>query len=180
MKLKEKNNIILKLTTMFCILYLFNLPEVLKYSDPDLLFKTNLLILLDIFVISCLSTFIPCIHYINKGKKMEYKIGRRICFLNSVIIFVIGIIAAFLLVNIYGNYIFFTSTVGGFIYYYINMLFFVEYKASNNSVLNILCYLIIVVSFLTIVVIGILYVRSSIEPPTMRINNEYYIKNELK
>ena len=110
MKLKEKSNIILKLVTMFCILYLFNLPEVLKYSDPDLLFKTNLLTLLDIFVISCLSTFIPCIHYINKGKKMEYKLGRRICILNSVIIFVIGIISAIFLVKIYGNYIFFIST----------------------------------------------------------------------
>ena len=175
MKLKEKSNIILKLITMFCILYLFNLPEVLKYSDPNLLFKTNLLTLLDIFVISCLSTFIPCIHYLNKGKKMDYKLGRKICILNSIIICVISIITSFFLVKFYGNYIFFTSIVGSLLFYYINMLFFVEYKASNNSVLNILCYVIIVASFLTIVVIGIVYIRSSIDPPKLRIPDEPYL-----
>ena len=58
------------------------------------------------------------------------------------------------------------------------MLLFVEYKTSNNRVLNILSYLIIVITFLIIVVIGILYIRSTIDPPRLRVQNDYYIKNE--
>ena len=178
MKLKEKNNTVLKIITMYCVIYMINLPEVIKYSDPNLLFKTNLLILLDIFVISCLSTFIPCIHYLNRGAKLDYKLGKRICLLNSFIILIIGLISCIYLVNVYGYFIIMSTILGSFIFYYINMLFFVEYKAFNNSVLNILSYVVIVITFLTIVVIGILYIRSSIDPPRLRVQNEYYINNE--
>ena len=178
MKLKEKNNTILKIITMYCVIYMINLPEVIKYSDPNLLFKTNLLILLDIFVISCLSTFIPCIHYLNRGAKLDYKLGKRICLLNSFIILIIGFISCIYLVNVYGYFIIISTFLGSFIFYYINMLFFVEYKAFNNSVLNILSYVVIVITFLTIVVIGILYIRSTVEPPRLRVQNEYYINNE--
>lgn len=178
MKLKEKNNTVLKIITMYCVIYMINLPEVIKYSDPNLLFKTNLLILLDIFVISCLSTFIPCIHYLNRGAKLDYKLGKRICLLNSFIILIIGLISCIYLVNVYGYFIIISTILGSFIFYYINMLFFVEYKAFNNSVLNILSYVVIVITFLTIVVIGILYIRSSIDPPRLRVQNEYYINNE--
>lgn len=178
MKLKEKNNTILKIITMYCVIYMINLPEVIKYSDPNLLFKTNLLILLDIFVISCLSTFIPCIHYLNRGAKLDYKLGKRICLLNSFIILIIGLISCIYLVNVYGYFIIMSTILGSFIFYYINMLFFVEYKASNNSVLNILSYVVIVITFLIIVVIGILYIRSTVEPPRLRVQNEYYINNE--
>lgn len=178
MKLKEKNNTILKIITMYCVIYMINLPEIIKYSDPNLLFKTNLLILLDIFVISCLSTFIPCIHYLNRGAKLDYKLGKRICLLNTFIILIIGLISCIYLVNVYGYFIIMSTILGSFIFYYINMLFFVEYKASNNSVLNILSYVVIVITFLTIVVIGILYIRSTVEPPRLRVQNEYYINNE--
>ncbi len=178
MKLKEKNNTVLKIITMYCVIYMINLPEVIKYSDPNLLFKTNLLILLDIFVISCLSTFIPCIHYLNRGAKLDYKLGKRICLLNTFIILIIGLISCIYLVNVYGYFIIMSTILGSFIFYYINMLFFVEYKAFNNSVLNILSYVVIVITFLTIVVIGILYIRSSIDPPRLRVQNEYYINNE--
>ena len=178
MKLKEKNNTVLKIITMYCVIYMINLPEVIKYSDPNLLFKTNLLILLDIFVISCLSTFIPCIHYLNRGAKLDYKLGKRICLLNSFIILIIGLISCIYLVNVYGYFIIISTILGSFIFYYINMLFFVEYKAFNNSVLNILSYVVIVITFLTIVVIGILYIRSTVEPPRLRVQNEYYINNE--
>lgn len=178
MKLKEKNNTILKIITMYCVIYMINLPEIIKYSDPNLLFKTNLLILLDIFVISCLATFIPCIHYLNRGAKLDYKLGKRICLLNTFIILIIGLISCIYLVNVYGYFIIMSTILGSFIFYYINMLFFVEYKASNNSVLNILSYVVIVITFLTIVVIGILYIRSTVEPPRLRVQNEYYINNE--
>ena len=178
MKLKEKNNTVLKIITMYCVIYMINLPEVIKYSDPNLLFKTNLLILLDIFVISCLSTFIPCIHYLNRGAKLDYKLGKRICLLNSFIILIIGLISCIYLVNVYGYFIIISTILGSFIFYYINMLLFVEYKTSNNRVLNILSYLIIVITFLIIVVIGILYIRSTIDPPRLRVQNDYYIKNE--
>lgn len=174
MKLKEKSNTTLKLITMYCVIYIINLPEVIKYSDPEILFKTNVLTLLDIFLISCLATFIPCIHYINRGKKMDYKLGKRICSINTIIVCVIGFICSFHLNKIYGNYIFFSSIAGGLIFYYINMLLFVEYKASNNCILNILCYVIIVFIALVNITIGILYVRSSIDPPTLRIPERAY------
>jgi hypothetical protein len=173
MKLKENSNTILKIVTMYCVLYLINLPEVLKYSDPNLLFKTNLLILLDIFVISSLSTFIPCIHYLNRGKKLDYKVGKRICMANTFIILVVGLIASIYLIKDYGYFIIISTILGSFIFYYINMLLYVEYKATNNYILNIISYTIIMISVLTILIIGIMYVRTTVDPPTLRIQNDY-------
>ena len=174
MKLKKFNNRALRLITCFCILYLINLPEVVKYSDAEILFKTNILIILDIFVVSCLSTFVPCIHYINKGEKLDYETGRRVVFCNSLIVFAVGMISSIFLVKTYGYYFLVSTFLGSILFYFINLNLFVDYKCECKFFYNFICYIIVIATFLTILCIGINFVRSSIDPPSYRIEELTY------
>lgn len=179
MKLKSFNNRWLKLITCYCLLYIINLPQVLKYSDPEILFKTNILIILDIFVISCLSTFIPCIHYLNKGEKLDEKLGKKICSYNTLLILVVGLLSSIFMVKIYGYYFLATIIMGSIIFYYINMIMFVDYTSKNNCIANIISYISVVATVLIILFIGINFMRSSIDPPNYRIEESSFI-NELR
>ena len=119
MKLKTFNDRVLNIITCYCILYLINLPQVLKYTNAEILFKTNILIILDIFVISCLATFIPCIHYLGKEQKMDYENGRRVCFYNSLIFIIVGLLFSFFMVKIYGYYYLVFTFLSSIIFYFI-------------------------------------------------------------
>ena len=171
MKLKKINEIKLKIIACFCLMYIMNLPEVVKYSDPEILFKTNVLIILDTFVVSCVSTFIPCIHFLNKGEKMEHEVGKKVCFYNSLAILTIGLLSSIFLVDIYGYYYIVATILGSIIFYFVNILMFVEYKPKNNVVTNIIESIIILASVLIILFIGINYVRSTVDPPNYRIED---------
>ncbi len=174
MKIKRFNNRTLRLITCYCLMYIMNLPEVLKYSDPEILFKTNILIILDIFVVSCLSTFIPCIHYISKGEKLDYETGKRIVFCNSLIIFIIGMISSIFMVRMYGYYYLVTTFLGSILFYFINLILFFDYKCECKFIYNLLSYVIVIATFLVILFIGINFVRSSIDPPNYRIEELTY------
>ena len=179
MKLKTFNNRYLKLITCYCFLYLINLPEVIKYSDPEILFKTNILIILDIFVVSCLSTFLPCIHYLNKGEKMDEKVGKKVCFYNFLITFALGMLCSVFMVKTYGYYYFVTTAIGSVVFYFVNLLFFVDYKPKNNCAVNVLSYMMAIATILIILIIGINFVRSTVDPPSYRIEDSHII-NDFK
>jgi hypothetical protein len=179
MKLKSFNNRWLKFITCYCLLYTINLPQVLKYRDPEILFKTNILIILDIFVISCLSTFIPCIHYLNKGEKLDEKLGKKICFYNTLLILAVGLLSSIFMVKIYGYYFLLTTIIGSIVYYFINMIMFVDYTPKNNCITNIISYILVVATVLIILFIGINFMRSSIDPPNYRIEESSF-SNEVR
>ena len=179
MKLKKFNNRALRLITCYCVMYLINLPQVVKYTDAEILFKTNILIILDMFVVSCLSTFIPCIHYINKGEKLDYEAGKRIVFYNSLIVFALGMLSSVFLVKTYGYYFLVSTFLGSILVYFINLNLFVDYKCECKFVYNFICYIIVIATILIILCIGINFVRSSIDPPSYRIEElNYYIDSK--
>ena len=177
MKIKKMNSDILKIFTCYFSLYIINLPQIFRYSDPELLFKTNILSILDIFFISCLATFIPCIHYINRGEKLDKKFGHKICLLNSIIICFIGLLCSYFLLRTYGYYFIFSDIVGSIIYYFINRVLFTDFKKMDYCIVNVIEYVIVIASVLTILYININYFRGTVDPPNYRIEENIYSEN---
>ncbi|MBQ7240187.1 MAG: hypothetical protein IJS56_01995 [Bacilli bacterium] len=177
MKIKKMNADVLKILTCYFSLYIINLPQVLRYSDPELLFKTNILTILDIFFISCLATFIPCIHYINRGEKLDKKFGHKICLLNSIIICFVGLLFSYFLLRTYGYYFIISDIAGSVIYYFINRVLFTDFKKLDYYVVNLIEYTIVMSSILIILYISINYFRSSVDPPNYRIEENIYSEN---
>ncbi len=92
---------------------------------------------LNIFILGTLSyvivTFImiaiPLIFKIKNKKKLDYLEGKRICLANSLLMFVIPIVLSIILPK--GKVPFGIGGLGAIIYYYLNMLLFVEDKDNN-------------------------------------------------
>ncbi len=177
MKIKKMNSDILKILTCYFSLYIINLPQVLRYSDPELLFKTNILTILDIFFISCLATFIPCIHYINRGERLDKKFGHKICLLNSIIICFVGLIFSYFLLRTYGYYFIISDFLGSIVYYFLNRVLYTDFKKLDYCVVNVIEYVIVITSILVILCISIFYFRSTVDPPNYRIDENIYSKN---
>ncbi len=171
MKIKTFDDKKLKIIALGCLLYITNLPQVYKYTDSELLFKTNILTILDLFFISCLATFIPCIYYLNKGEKFEEETGKRICLYNSLLIFAIGLLSSIFMVKTYGYYYLVSNFLGSIIFYFLNLLLFVNVKTKCYFIANIVSYLLIISSVIIVILISIKYVRSSIDPPNYRIED---------
>ncbi len=94
-----------------------------NYESSDVLsIKENsyLLAFADLLVISISMMLIPIVLRLKNGKKFQYKVGKKICYWNSFILFVISMI----LQGALGIGI--TGAIGALVYYYINKWLFVS------------------------------------------------------
>lgn len=176
-KNKKMNSDVLKIFTCYFALYIINLPQILKYSDPELLFKTNILVILDLFFISCLATFIPCVHYINRRQKLDKEFGHKICLYNSILVFIVGMLGSIFLVKTYGYYFIVNNFLGSIIYYFINRVLFTDFNKLDYCIINVIEYTIVIASVLIILYISINYFRSTVEPPNYRLDESIYNVN---
>lgn len=87
MKKKQTIKILLLIIILFIVLKLF-------LGGPYLynLLEESILVLIIIWIISIIMMFIPSILRIKNKQKFEYKKGKKICLINSILLYIISII----------------------------------------------------------------------------------------
>ena len=79
-------------------------------------------------------------------------------------------ISSLIMVRMYGYYYLISTAIGSVVFYFVNMLIFVDYTPKNNVATNVLAYVLVVATILIILFIGINFMRSTLDPPNYRID----------